>query len=131
MKKDYELSNVSFTTKNNYLSVTFDELNQKYYVKINDKCAGFDYSDGGIKTIYYDSKVKDNYLYIYEKAMYLDYSYDSNSNLVYNYHSGLDKNSNVVGNDYNSLNLSNFPTYVYKFEIKNNVYKFISVNNYN
>ena len=125
---DVLITNASFTTANNYLDIQYDASSDKYYVKINDKCSGFDYSNGGIKNEYYDAEVKGNYLYIYEKALYLDYSYDSTGNIIYNYHNGINKNSSIAGNSYSSINLDNLPTYVYKFELKDGMYKFISVN---
>lgn len=117
----------SVTTKNNYLNITYDEVNGTYKVKVNNKCSGIDYSNGAIKNEYEKATILGDYLYVYEKAIYLNYTYDNNGNLVFNYHIGLTSDSPVVGNDYNSLNLDDFKSYVYKFEIDGGNYKLKSI----
>jgi hypothetical protein len=122
---EVEYDNKSFTTKNNYLSITFN--NDQYKVKVNNKCGGFDYSNGGIKNKYDKALSLGNELYIYEKAFYLDYSTGNDGNLQFNYHSLLSKDSPVVGHDLNKLNMDDFTSYIYKFTMENGGYKLVSV----
>lgn len=119
-------NNQSFKTKNGYLEINYNKEQNKYSVKLN-KCSGFDYSKGGIKNIYSGYSLVGNYLYIQEHAVYLDYSQSVDGNLVFNYHSGVSKDSPVVGNDINKLDTNKLDTYVYKFEKEKEGYKLISI----
>ena len=116
----------SFSTADNNLVITYDGIDDKYSIKTN-KCSDFDYTNGGIKTEYVKSSIIGDSLYFYEKALYLDYSYDLNNNLVFNYHQGINKDSKIISNSVESLDLEKVPTYVYKFDKKNNNYYFTSV----
>lgn len=118
--------NQSFKTKNGYLEITYNKDQNKYSVKLN-KCSGFDYSNGGIKNIYSGHSLVGNYLYIYEHAIYLDYSQSVNGNLVFNYHSGVSKDSKIIGNDINKLDMDKLDTYVYTFEKEKEGYKLVSI----
>lgn len=116
----------SFTTADNNLVITYNDVDDEYLIKTN-KCSDFDYTKGGIKTEYDKSSIIGESLYVYEKALYLDYSFDSNNNLIFNYHSGLDKDSKIIANNYESIDFNKVPTYVYRFEKKNNNYYFVEV----
>ena len=118
-------NNKSFTTKNNYLSISF--VNDAYKVKVNNKCGGFDFQNGGIKNKYEKALTMNDELYIYEKAFYVDYSTSSNGNLVFNYHALLTKESPILGTDINKLNMDDFKSYVYKFTMENGGYKLVSI----
>ncbi len=122
-KVNYE--DKSFTTKNNYLSIKFSGDN--YLVKVNNKCGGFDFTNGGIKNKYEKSLVLENELFLYEKAFYVDYSTNLDGNIVFNYHSLLTKDSPIVGTDFNKLNMDDFKSYVYKFTIDNGGYRLVSI----
>lgn len=110
----------SFTSKNNNIVIDFKDNN--YYVKVNGKCSGFDYLKGGIKNIYTKAIEDDDILYIYEKASYLENIVDSNGNLNFNYHSDINKNSTIIANSYEKVDLEKLPTYVYKFIKENGKY---------
>lgn len=118
--------NQSFKTKNGYLEITYNKEQNKYSVKLN-KCTGFDYSNGGIKNIYDGYSVEGNNLYIREHAVYLDYSQGINGSLVFNYHSGVSKESEVIGNDITKLDTDKLDTYVYTFAKEKEGYKLISI----
>lgn len=116
-------SNKSFVSSNNFLNVTYDEESDSFKI-ITGKCSGFDYSSGGINTEYIKSSLVNDYLYIYEKAFYLDYSYNANGGMIFNYHSGVDENSKIAGTDYESIDISKMPTYIYVFGNNNGSYFF-------
>ena len=124
---DIPFEHKSFTTSNNYLNVIYDDVNQLYKVKVNNKCGGFDFTNGGIKNEYYKYVMVNDSLLIYEKAFYLKYSTGNNGNIVFNYYNGLTSNSKIVGTKYDELNLDEFDTYVYRFEKKNGRYVFVSI----
>ena len=117
-------NDLSFSTSNGYLNIVYDENNNSYKVTTN-KCNGFEYSNGGIKTEYVKSIIKDDYLYIYEKAFYLNYSFENG--MTFNYHSGMDENSEIVGHNYETLDLNKMPTYIYRFKKNGNSYTFVDV----
>ena len=121
-----QYNNKSFKTNDGALSFEYDENSQKYLIKTN-KCSGFDYSSGGIKNIYVESVIEDEYLYIYEKSLFLDYTKDSFGNIIFNYHEGLDKNSKVVSNSLENIDLKSIKTHIYKFINKDGKYTLISI----
>jgi hypothetical protein len=106
---------LSFSTNNNYMVVDYDLDNYLYTVTINNKCSEYDFSQGGIKTQYLKEEYKNNALYIYEKAYYVEYGVDGNGLLSFNYHSGVDKNSPIISKSVETLDLNKVDTYVYKF----------------
>ena len=118
----------SFETLDKGLTVTYDTNKDSYIVKTN-KCSDFDFRNGGIYTIVIDSKTEVNYLYVYEKALYLDYSQDSVGNMVFNYHANTDKDSRVIANFVESINYDIVPTYIYVFKKDGNNYIFQGVRN--
>ena len=117
----------SFTTKNGYLSINYNADNKEYVVKLNGKCSGFDFTSGGIKDIYYRAEESENKLYIYEKALYLENKTDSNGNIIFNYHEGIDKNSKVISNSYDKIDVDSLQTYIYEFDKKDDIYTLIKV----
>ena len=117
----------SFTTKNGNISINYDSNKKEYTVKLNGKCSGFDFTSGGIKNIYQKAEEKNNKLYIYEKALYLENTKDLNGNVIYVYYEGLDKNSKAIGNSYDKIDVNSLPTYVYEFEKTNDIYTLIKV----
>lgn len=125
---DAKYEKKSFETKNGFLNIIYDNINDSYLVKINGKCSGYDYSNGGIKTNLISANTQNKELYLYEKAFYLDHSENSNGNLVFNYHSGVDKESLIISNNYESFDLNKVATYKYTFVIKNEKYYLKSIN---
>ena len=117
--------NKSFTTKNNKITINYSD--NKYSVKLNSSCSGYDYSSGGIKNIYSKTEMKNDNLYIYEKALYVDNVKDSNGNIVFNYHKDINKNSEIIANVFEKVDSSTLPTYVYKFIKENNQYVIKSI----
>lgn len=115
-------NNKSFTTKNNKISINFNLSEDKYIVKLNGMCSGFDYTSGGIKNIYRKSEENDNYLYIYDKSLYVENTKDNNGNIIYKYHKDITKDSNIIANTFDKVDENVLPTYVYKFEKENNKY---------
>ena len=120
-------TNKSFTDKNNKINIDYDSDKDIYNVKLNGTCSGFDYSNGGIKSIYKNYEIKDNYLYIYEKASYVESIKDKNGNIKYNYHKDVNKKSEVIANNFDKVDINILPTYVYKFASENNEYKLKSI----
>lgn len=118
--------NKSFSTKNGYLNITYDGSRGVYVVKTN-KCSGFDYSKGGVKTQIYNSNTAGNHLYIYAKAYYVDNSQDSNGALTFNYHSGPKKEYPTIANNIDKLDLNKVATYKYTFVRENNKYHLSSI----
>ena len=116
----------SFENKDKTLSFTYDEKSQKYTIKTS-KCSGFDYSNGGIKNVYFDAYIEGKYLYIREKSMYLDYTKDEFGNIIFNYHDGLDKNSKVLSNSLEKIDLEKILSYKYKFIMDSDKYTLISI----
>ena len=112
----------SFTTKNGYLSINYDSNTLEYTVKLNGKCSGFDFSSGGIKNIYHKAEIDGNYLYIYEKALYLENTKDSKNNIIFSYHEDIDKDSKVIAKSFNDVNVELLPTYIYEFKKINDSY---------
>ncbi len=118
---DVKYNNTSFVTSNKHLSVEYDDESLSYHIK-TDKCSGFDYSNGGIKSEIYEVYSFNNNLYIDEKVMYLDYSLDSFGNIIFNYHSGISKNDKIISNKYEEINKNDLPVYRYSFIEKNGKY---------
>jgi len=123
---DVKYSDKSYINMDKSLSFEYDSASQKYLVKTS-KCSGFDYSNGGIKNIYVDSFIDGNYLYIYEKSLFLDYTKDSFGNIIFNYHEGLNKNSKVISNSLEKIDLESIPTYIYKFVNENGNFTLVSI----
>lgn len=121
-----EYDKVSFKTKDGNLEVIYNSDLGKYSIKVNE-CSGFNYSNGGIKNIYAGHSLANDYLYIYEHAIYLDYSQSLDGNLIFNYHSGVSSSSMIVGNDINKLDDSKLETYVYAFKKGKDGYKLVSI----
>lgn len=117
----------SFNTKNGYLNIEYDSDNNKYNVKLNGKCSGVDSSFSGIKNIYQKSEMKEDYIFIYEKSLYVESSTDSNGNLTYKYHKDIDKNSEVIATSFEKIDLESLPTYRYKFIVSNDGYELDSI----
>jgi hypothetical protein len=117
---------LSFSTNNNYMVVDYDSDNNIYNVTVN-KCSEYDFSQGGIKTQYIKEEIKNNTLYIYEKAYYVEYSIDENGLLSFNYHSGVDKNSPVISKSIETLDLNKVDTYVYKFDKGKSSFNLVSI----
>lgn len=117
---DVKYQDKSFTTKNQIMNVTFN--NDVYSIKINDKCSGFDYAFGGIKTVYQRAERVDDSVYIYEKALYVEKIQDSNGNIIFNYHDNITKNSKVIANSFEKVDINTLPTYVFKYTKINNQY---------
>ena len=118
---------LSFSTANNYMVVDYDLDNYLYNVTINNKCSEYDFSQGGVKNQYLKEEYKDNTLYIYEKAYYVEYIVDENGLLSFNYHSGPDKNSPVISKSADTLDLNQVDTYVYKFTKEKSGFKLNSI----
>ena len=120
------LTNKSFTVDNGTFNVIYNDADKSYIVTTN-KCSGFDFANGGIKTEYYKSSIVNDYLYIYEKVTYLDYSTGDNGELLFNYHNGVNKTDKIISNEYNEGLIKELPTYRLVFEKENNSYKFVSI----
>ena len=121
--------NKSFTTKNNKIVIEYKD--NEYNVKVNGSCSGFDYSTGGIKNIYRKSEIKNNELYIYEKALYVENIKDDNGNIMFNYHKDINKDSQIIANIFDKVDVEILPTYVYKFVKVNNLYTIKSISRTN
>ena len=119
-------SDISFKNNDNSMSFEYDFNTQKYLIKTN-KCSGYDYSSGGIKNIYYDSYIDKEYLYIREKSIFLDYTKASFGNIIFNYHEGIDKNSRVVSNSLDKVDLEKVTTNTFKFVMDNGKYTLVSI----
>ena len=120
-------SNKSFTTKNNKISISYNSNEDKYTVKLNGTCSGYDYSLGGIKNIYRSTETNGDYLYIYEKALYVENVKDNNENVIFNYHNDINKDSKIISNNFEKIDFGSLPTYVYKFVKENNQYTIKSI----
>ena len=120
-------TNKSFTTKNNKISINYDSNENKYIVKLNGTCSGFDYSNGGIKNIYRKAEIDDKYLYIYEKALYVENIKDNSGNITFNYYKDINKDSKIIANTFEKVDAGILPTYVYKFAKDNNQYTIKSI----
>ena len=123
---DVNFDKESFTTKDNKLSVVFKEEPNVFVVTAN-ACSGHDYKNGGIYTTATEAKVDGDYLYITEKAMYLDNSYDASGILTFNYHSGMTKEDPIIANNIDRIDLNKVPTYKLIFRKIDDSYKFIRV----
>ena len=88
----------------------------EYNVKLNGKCSGFDYKNGGIKEEYVKSTTIGDFLYIYTRAMYVDLSENEDGLLIFNYHKGITKEDDIIANDIDKLDISLIPTYKYIFK---------------
>ena len=117
----------SFTTKNGYLTINYNSDLGKYSVSVNNKKAGIDYKNGGIKTAYHGAQKDDKYLYLYEKAYYLNITENKSGVIEYNYHEGLNNNSKIIAYSPNNFDLNAIPTYEFKFSINNNIYTLESI----
>ena len=117
----------SFTTKNGYLTIEYNSSSNSYRVKLNGVCSGFDYSNGGIKNVFVKSVKEGDNLYLYENAFYLNYSKDVSGNIMFNYHKDIFSDSKVIANNFEKLDLSSVPTYIFKFVKSNNVYTLQSI----
>lgn len=104
----------SFTTKNKHLNIEYNDSNKSYVVSVN-KCSGFDFSNGGIKSTYKETKTENGYVYIYDNSIYLDYS-EKNG---FSYHADIQKDSKVVSNSFENIDFNSIPIYEYKFRIGN------------
>jgi len=124
-------NNKSFTTKNNNVVITYNSNENNYDIKLNGKCSGFDFSNGGIKNIYKKAEIKDNSLYIYEKALYVENIKDNNGNITFNYYKDITKDSLILANSFDKVDVGDLPTYVYKFELENNQYTIKSISRVN
>ena len=63
-------------------------------------------------------------MYVFEKAMYLNYSTDVTGNMVFNYHGGVTETDPIIANNIENVNYNKVPTYVYVFKEKDNSYVF-------
>ena len=124
-------NNKSFTTKNNKITISYDSIEDKYNIKVNGTCSGYDYSNGGIKNIYKKYEISGDYLYIYEKALYVDTTKDKNGNILFNYHKDINKSSNIIANSFDKVDELVLPTYVYKFAKSNDQYIIKSISRLN
>ena len=123
---DINFTNNSFKVNNGTFSATYNDIDNMYRV-VTNKCSGFDFSNGGIKTEYYKSALAGDFLYIYEKVAYLDYSTDESGGLVFNYHGGVSKEDNIIANNYDEEMAKKLPTYRLIFEKSGESYKFVSI----
>ncbi len=119
-----EFIDQSYENKN--ISIKYDEKTSNYHIKTN-KCSEYDYKNGGIREEYYKTSKIGNIIYIYTKAMYVDYSNDENGSIIFNYHQGVSKNDITISNDISTINKDLLPTYRYVFEINGNNYYFKKV----
>lgn len=124
---DVKYTDKSFTTKNNYLSIVYNSNENNYKVKLNGVCSGFDYSNGGIKNVFKKSVKDGDNLYLYENAFYLNYTKDESGNIIFNYHKDIFKDSKVIANSFDKLDLASVPTYIFKFVKSNNMYTLQSI----
>ena len=123
---DVDFKKISFETEDKHLSITYNQEMDVFIVKTNS-CSGYDYKNGGIYTTATDYKVEGDYLYIYEKAMYLNYTYDNFGNLIFNYHNGLKSTDKIVANDIDSIDLDSVTSYKLLFRKTNDSYAFVGV----
>ena len=123
---DVNFEKESFTTKDNKLSVVFKEEPNIFVVTANS-CSGYDYKNGGIYTTATDAKFEGDYLYITEKAMYLENAYYTSGILTFNYHSGMTKEDPIIANNIDRIDLTKVPTYKLIFRKIDDSYKFIRV----
>ena len=121
-------NNKSFTTKNNKISINYNADEDSYTVKLNGTCSGFDYSGGGIKSIYRKTEIDNNSIYIYEKSLYVLNIKDKNGNIKTNYYKDINKDSQIIANTFEKVDIGVLPTYVYKFTKENNNYTLKSIN---
>ena len=119
-------TNASFETQDKGLNITYNKDNESYLVKIT-KCRDYDYQNGGIYTASVNHNVENNTLYVYEIAVYLNYSYGPTGNLIFNYHADLSKDSAVIANDIDRINKDNLTKYKLVFEKENDNYIFKGV----
>ena len=123
---DVEFKKISFETKDKHLSINYNEGMDIFIVRTNS-CSGYDYANGGIYTTALDYKTEGDYLYIYEKAMYLNYTYDNFNNLLFNYHEGIHSTDRIIANDIDKVDLAKIPTYKLLFKKTNDSYAFVGV----
>ena len=84
-----EYEKKSFETLNHHFSIEYNEELDSFHV-LTDKCSGYDFSNGGIKSELVDAEMFQNKLYLDEVVMYVDYSIDSNLGMKFNYRAGID-----------------------------------------
>ena len=70
-------------------------------------------------------------LYIYERSLYVESIKDNNGNVSFNYHRDINKNSKIVANSFDRVDVGELPTYVYKFEKVNDKYTIKSISRAN
>ena len=116
----------SFETKDKHLSIKYNE-NVDTFIVTTNACSGYDFKNGGIYTTAVDYSVSNDYLIIEEKPLYLDYSYDNNGNLVFNYHGGINKENLVVANNIESVDLKKIPSIKLLFKKNNDTYNFVKI----
>ncbi len=121
----YELK--SFKTKNGLLSITYNASNKTFGVKISN-CSGYNFDNGGIKVEFYNKEFAGNYLYVYEKAYYIDHSKDASGAMTFNYHSGPSSEYPVIANSYEKLKKEQVATFRYSFIRENGKYYLTGIN---
>ena len=123
---DITVDKKSFETKNKQLSITYNALTDTYLITTKS-CSNQDYHSGVIYTTAFGYSTDNDNLYINEKAMYLNYSYDNTNNLIFNYHNGLTKEDPVIANDIDKVNLNLLNTYKLVFKKNNDSYIFLGI----
>ena len=121
-----EYDKKTFETLNHHFSIEYNEELDSFHV-LTDKCSGYDFSNGGIKSELVDAEMFQNKLYLDEVVMYVDYSIDSNLGMKFNYRAGIDKNSKFISNSYEDVDKKLLPVYRYTFKNENNNYYLESI----
>lgn len=124
-----EYDKKSFETLNHHFSIEYNEELDSFHI-LTDKCSGYDFSNGGIKSELFGAQMIQNNLYLDEVVMYVDYSMDSNSNMKFYYRAGIDKNSKFISNNYEDVDKKTLPVYRYTFKNENNNYYLESIKIY-
>ena len=122
-----EYVNKSFNTKNGNVSIIYDSNSNQYNVKLNGKCSGLSTTFNGIKNIYQKSEIDEEFLFIYDKSLYVESIKDSNGNLVFKYHKDINQDSEVVANVFDKIDIETLPTYRIKFIMHDNVFTIDSI----
>ncbi len=110
-----EYKNQSFKTQNESLIIEYDETRNLYTVT-NNKCSGIPFKEEYIQTEFLDSKEVNDTIVVTEIAYYVSYTLEPNDSYTLNYHSNINKDSEIVGNSKNAnKDKEKFQKYEYTF----------------
>lgn len=123
---DVVYEKVSFESSDGFLSIKYNSDSDTYLVTTN-KCPNIDYTKGSISTTVEKTSVENNYLYVYEKALYMVHSTDELGNLVIYYHGGVTEDDTIIATDIENVDYQLIPSYIYMFKKDGNSYIFDGV----